>query len=47
VQFDFVRQFIQPKFDLPWRNEKEIQAVEAMLYRKYQEAIKNKPHDTN
>jgi hypothetical protein len=47
VQFDFVRQFIQPKFDLPWRSEKDMQAVEAMLYRKYQEAIRNKPHDTN
>jgi hypothetical protein len=43
VHFDFIRQFIQPKFDLPWRNEREIQAVENMLYRKYQEALKNKP----
>ena len=47
VQFDFIRQFIQPRFDLPWRNENEIHAVENMLYRKYQEAIKNKPYDTN
>jgi len=43
VQFDFIRQFIQPKFNLPWRKETEIQAVENMLYRKYQEALKNKP----
>lgn len=43
IHFDFIRQFIQPKFELPWRSEREIQAVEAMLYRKYQEAIKNKP----
>jgi hypothetical protein len=43
IQFDFVRQFIQPKFDLPWRSEKDIQAVEDMLYRKYKESIKNKP----
>lgn len=43
VQFDFIRQFIQPYFDLPWRNEREIQAVESMLFRKYQEAVKNKP----
>lgn len=43
VQFDFVRQFIQPRFDLPWRSENEIQAVEKMLYRKYQEAIKKQP----
>jgi hypothetical protein len=43
VHFDFIRQFIQPKFDLPWRSEQEIQAVENMLYRKYQESLKNKP----
>ena len=43
VQFDFIKQFIQPKLQLPWRNEREIQAVENMLYRKYQEALKNKP----
>ena len=47
VQFDFIRQFIQPRFDLPWRSERDINAVEAMLYRKYQESIKNKPHDTH
>lgn len=43
VQFDFIRQFIQPRFNLPWRSERDIQAVENMLYRKYQEALKNKP----
>jgi hypothetical protein len=43
VQFDFIRQFIQPSFDLPWRNERDIQAVETMLHRKYKEAIKNRP----
>ena len=43
VHFDFIRRFIQPKFDLPWRSEQEIQAVENMLYKKYQEALKNKP----
>jgi hypothetical protein len=43
VQFDFVKQFIQPNFNLPWRTDREIQAVENMLYRKYQEALKNKP----
>ena len=43
VHFDFIRQFIQPKFDLPWRNEREIQAVETMLHRKYKESIKNRP----
>lgn len=43
IQFDFIRQFIQPRFDLPWRSERDIQAVENMLFRKYQEAVKNKP----
>jgi hypothetical protein len=43
VQFDFIKQFIQPRFKLPWRNDQEIRAVENMLYRKYQEALKNKP----
>jgi hypothetical protein len=43
VQFDFIRRFIQPKFNLPWRSEREIRAVENMLYRKYQEALKNRP----
>lgn len=43
IHFDFIRQFIQPKFDLPWRNEHEIQAVESMLYRKYTESITNRP----
>lgn len=47
AQFDFIRQFVQPRFDLPWRSERDINAVESMLYRKYQEAIKNKPHDTH
>jgi hypothetical protein len=47
VQFDFVRQFIQPYFDLPWRNEQDIQGVEKMLHRKYQESVKNKPYDTH
>ena len=43
VQFDFIRKFIQPKFDLPWCSERDIHAVETMLYRKYQKALKNKP----
>ena len=43
IQFDFVRQFIQPRFDLPWRSERDILAVETMLYRKYKESIKNRP----
>lgn len=43
VQFDFIRRCIQPRFNLPWRSEQEILAVENMLYRKYQEALKNQP----
>ena len=43
VQFDFIRQFIQPRFDLPWRSEREIQAVETMLHQKYKESIENRP----
>ena len=43
IHFDFIRQFIQPRFDLPWRSEKDLQAVESMLYQKYKESITNKP----
>jgi hypothetical protein len=43
VHYDFIKKFIMPKFDLPWRSNLEIQAVENMLFRKYNEALKNKP----
>ena len=43
IHFDFIKQFIQPRFNLPWRNERDLTAVEAFLYKKYQESIKNKP----
>lgn len=43
IHFDFIRQFIQPRFDLPWRSERDIHAVESMLYRKYKESVINKP----
>jgi hypothetical protein len=42
VAFDFVRQYIMPSMDLPWRNSREIDAVENMLYRHYQEAVKKR-----
>jgi hypothetical protein len=42
VQFDFIRQLLQPRLNLPWRSETEINAVEKMLFQKYQDAIKNK-----
>jgi hypothetical protein len=40
VAFDFVKQYIMPSIDLQWRNSREIDAVENMLYRHYQEAVK-------
>ena len=42
VQFDFIRKYVQPCVDFPWRNEREILAVENMLYKKYHDAIINK-----
>lgn len=43
IHFDFITQFIQPRFDLQWRNQREIQGVENMLYRKYKESIEKRP----
>lgn len=43
VAFDFVKQYIMPRVDLQWRSEHEINAIENMLYKHYQEAVKNKP----
>jgi hypothetical protein len=43
VAFDFIKQYIAPSIDLQWRSSREIDAVENMLYRHYQEAVKNKP----
>jgi len=42
VTFDFIKQYVMPSIDLSWRVAKEIDAVENMLYRHYQEAIKNR-----
>lgn len=47
IHFDFIKTYIMPNVNLTWRCEQEINAVENMLYRKYQESIKNKPNDTN
>jgi len=41
VAFDFIKQYIMPNINLPWRDNRDIDAVENMLYRHYQEAIKN------
>jgi len=43
VAFDFIKQYIMPTVDLQWRTDREIDAVENMLYRHYQEALENKP----
>jgi hypothetical protein len=43
IQFDFINQFIRPKIDLNWRTNKEITAVENMLYKKYLQYKDNKP----
>lgn len=42
VTFDFIKQYIMPSIDLQWRNTREINAVENMLQRHYQEAVKNR-----
>lgn len=42
VAFDFIKQFVMPSIDLNWRTEQEINAVENMLYRHYQEAVKTR-----
>lgn len=42
VAFDFIKQHIMPSIDLQWRSSREIGAVENMLYRHYQESVKNK-----
>jgi hypothetical protein len=42
VAFDFIKQYIMPSIDLHWRTNREIDAVENMLYRHYREAIENK-----
>ena len=46
VAFDFIKQYIMPNINLPWRDHRDIDAVENMLYRHYQEAIKNR-NDSN
>lgn len=42
VAFDFIKQHIMPSIDLQWRSSREIDAVENMLHRHYQESVKNK-----
>jgi hypothetical protein len=48
VAFDFIKQYIMPSIDLNWRSSRDIDAVENMLYRYYQEAVENKKkYDSN
>ena len=42
VAFDFIKQHIMPSIDLQWRSSREIDAVENMLHRHYQESVKNR-----
>jgi len=43
IHFDFIKRFILPRFDLPWRNERELDAVESMLTRHYNQYKDHKP----
>ena len=43
IHYDFIKKFIMPYLDLPWRSDRELAAVESMLYKHYRESIPNKP----
>ena len=43
IFFEFIKLFIMPQVNLPWRNNTQIAAVENMLYRKYNQALENRP----
>lgn len=45
IQFDFIKQFIMPGLNLPWRSNIEINAVENMLYRKHKDAVALRKND--
>lgn len=47
IFFEFIKLFIMPQVNLPWRNNIQIAAVENMLYRKYNQALEHRPDDTN
>lgn len=47
IFFEFIKLFIMPQVNLPWRNNTQIAAVENMLYRKYNQALENRPNDSN
>lgn len=43
IFFEFIKLFIMPQVNLPWRSNIQIAAVENMLYRKYNQALENRP----
>jgi hypothetical protein len=47
VSFDYIRKVIQPNLDLDWRSDCDLDALEVMLLKKHQLAMKQKPNDTN
>lgn len=47
IFFDFIKTFIMPQVNLPWRNTAQISGIENMLYRKYNQALENRPNDSN
>jgi hypothetical protein len=47
VALDFIKQYVIPNFKLPWRSNKEINALENVLYKHYLESIKNRPNDSH
>ena len=46
IHYDFIKKFIVPSVNLPWRSDREIAAVESMLYRKYKQALQLRPNDS-
>lgn len=47
IFFDFIKTFIMPQVNLSWRNDAQIAGIENMLYRKYNQSLKNRPNDSN
>lgn len=43
IAFDFIKKYIMPVTELPWRKPSEIDAVENMLHRHYKIALEKRP----
>lgn len=43
ISFDFIKKYIMPVTNLPWRKSSEIEAVKDMLYRHYKAALEKRP----